>query len=53
MIIKMQDKYVEFVRKLAKQSLPTKPKEVKQALLAVIVEAGLLDREYKHLQGIE
>lgn len=45
MTIKMQDKYIAFVRQLAAAQLPQKAKDCKEQLAFAIIAAGLLERD--------
>jgi hypothetical protein len=46
---KLQVKYVHFAWRIAHIELPKKPLDAKKLLLALIVAAEFLDREYRDL----
>jgi hypothetical protein len=48
---KLQNKYVDFVRLIARTELPKKPLDSKKLLLELIVIADSLDHEYQQLSA--
>jgi hypothetical protein len=48
---KLQEKYVDFARRIARVELPKKPLDSKKLLLELIVAAEFLDREYRDLSA--